>query len=109
MKFEIGYCSYNSVGSKYVQLAPLKTKLAAKNFFIVLPQKRCRRRRRPLAVHHKRTARLLERTENRVADRAEKTPRLNVRVVHEIQRRVDGQPWNAVFLHQLREILLEIS
>src|SRR5437773_5347043 len=86
---------------------PIQPKLAAKHFVVVLPQKRCGRWRGSFAVYYKGTARLLERSEHRVRNGAEEAARLDMRVLHEIRRRVDRQPRDAMLLHQFGKVFFQ--
>ena len=74
----------------------------------MLPQKRRGRRRAvrlPSTIKDCRAARKVPSTGWVTA--AEKSARLDMRVLHEIRRRIDRQARDAVFLHQLGEIFLE--
>ena len=107
MQFELEISLDDSVCRQHFQISLRQTQFATKDFMIVLAHKRRGRRRSPLTIHHKGTPRLLERSEHRMGDSAKEPARQDVRVLHEIRRRVDRQARNAVLLHQLGQIFFE--
>src|SRR6266566_3242048 len=89
--FGIWNSSYHALPCQRAQIARAQSQLPAKNLLVMLPQKRCGGRPTARAVDHETISRLLKGTENGMRDRAEKAARLNVRIFHEVGRRIYGQ------------------